>query len=377
MYRAPIQDLRFVIEELLGATRLAGTARFPEFSTELAAAVLEEAGRFAAQVLAPINRLGDERGVGFEGGRVHMPAEFRDAYRRFVEGGWPQIAAAPQYGGQGQPQLLAAATDEIWFGANLAFALCPLLGRGAVESLERNASPEMAARLLPAMVSGRWTGTMNLTEPQAGSDLSAIRTRAVPEGDHYRIIGQKIFITFGEHDLTENIVHMVLARIDGAPQGVRGISMFAVPKRLLGPDGQPGELNDLRCVSLEHKLGIHASPTCVMAYGDRGGAVGYLIGEPHHGLEYMFVMMNAARLSVGVQGVGLSELALQQARDWASSRVQGRAVGSAASDAQPIHAHPDVRRMLLTIGASVEAMRALALYAALSLDLGHAEADES
>jgi alkylation response protein AidB-like acyl-CoA dehydrogenase len=271
--------------------------------------------------------------------------------------------------------VLAAAVEEIWSGANVAFTLCPLLGRGAVESLERNASAELAAHLLPQIVSGEWTGTMNLTEPQAGSDLAAIRTRATPDGDHYRIRGQKIFITYGEHDMAENIVHMVLARLDGAPPGVHGISMFAVPKRLIGADGRPGEENDVRCVSIEHKLGIHASPTCVMSYGDRGGALGYLIGEPHHGLEYMFVMMNAARLSVGVQGVGLCELALQQARAWAHGRVQGHAVGTPGNAAGPIIGHPDVRRMLLTIRANVEAMRALALYAALELDRARIESD--
>jgi alkylation response protein AidB-like acyl-CoA dehydrogenase len=375
MYQAPIQDLRFVLEELLGAASLASLPRYREFSTDLAAAVLEEAGRFAHTVLAPINRLGDRAGAGFHDGSVQLPPEFRDAYRRFVDGGWTQMSADPAYGGQGMPLVLAAAAEEIWSGANLAFTLCPLLGRGAVETLELNAAPALAARLLPQLVSGRWTGTMNLTEPQAGSDLGAIRTHATPEGDHYRLRGQKIFITYGEHDLAENIVHLVLARIDGAPPGVRGISLFAVPRQLLGNDGAPGARNDLQCVSIEHKLGIHASPTCVMTYGERDGAIGYLIGEPHRGLEYMFVMMNSARLSVGIQGVGLSQLALQQALEWARSRVQGHAVGAAGDAPGPIIAHPDVRRMLLTIKASVEAMRALALYAALQLDLARAHPD--
>jgi alkylation response protein AidB-like acyl-CoA dehydrogenase len=381
MYRAPLSDLRFVLEQLLDAGTLGQLPRYRDFSIELASAVLEEAARFAEQVLAPINRLGDRIGARFENGHVHMPPQFREAYRQFVDAGWPQMAANVEHGGQGQPLILAIATEELWVGANLAFMLCPLLGRGAVESLERNAAAPLAARLLPPLITGQWTGTMNLTEPQAGSDLAAIRTRATPEGDHYRLSGQKIFITYGDHDMAENIVHMVLARIDGAPAGVRGISMFAVPKRLLDEHGTPGADNDLRCVSIEHKLGIHASPTCVMSYGDQGGALGYLIGEPHHGLEYMFVMMNSARLSVGVQGVGLAELALQQARDWATSRVQGHAVGAAHGAASantavtPIIAHPDVSRMLLTIKASVEAMRALALYAALQLDLARAEPD--
>jgi alkylation response protein AidB-like acyl-CoA dehydrogenase len=267
--------------------------------------------------------------------------------------------------------------EEIWCGANLAFMLCPLLSRSAVEALETAAAKPLRARLLPKLVSGEWTGTMNLTEPQAGSDLAAIRTRASPEEDHYRIVGQKIFITYGEHDLSENIIHLLLARAEGAPPGIKGISLFAVPKRLVGADGSLGEPNDVHCVSIEHKLGIHASPTCVMSYGDQGGAIGYLVGELHHGLEYMFIMMNSARLSVGVQGVGISELALQQASAWARSRVQGRAPG-AAGDAPPapIVQHPDVARMLLTIRANVEAMRALALYCAFTLDRARAEPDE-
>ncbi|HWG75856.1 MAG TPA: acyl-CoA dehydrogenase [Steroidobacteraceae bacterium] len=379
MYQAPLPDLRFVLEELLEVGSLGRSSRYADFGVELLGQILEEAARFAQQVLAPINRLGDQVGASFRDGRVQMPAQFRDAYRQFVEGGWPTLTAATEHGGQGQPLVLAAAVEEIWSGANVAFTLCPLLARGAVESLERNASPELAVRLLPNLVSGRWTGTMNLTEPQAGSDLAAIRTRATPEGDHYRLSGQKIFITYGEHDMAENIVHMVLARIDGAPPGVHGISMFAVPKRLsaagAGDTASLGEANDLQCVSIEHKLGIHASPTCVMSYGDRGGALGYLIGEPNRGLEYMFVMMNAARLSVGVQGIGLAELALQQARAWAHGRVQGHAVGAPGRAAGPIIEHPDVRRMLLTIRANVEAMRALALYAALELDRARADSD--
>ncbi|HTT05891.1 MAG TPA: acyl-CoA dehydrogenase [Steroidobacteraceae bacterium] len=375
MYQAPLPDLRFVLEELLEVGSLGRLPRYGDFAVELLGQILEEAARFAEQVLAPINRLGDEVGASFQDGRVQMPAQFRAAYRQFVEGGWTTLSAAAEHGGQGQPLVLAAAVEEIWSGANVAFTLCPLLARGAVEALERNGTRELLARLLPNLVSGQWTGTMNLTEPQAGSDLAAIRTRATPEADHYRLSGQKIFITYGEHDMAENIVHMVLARIDGAPAGVHGISMFAVPKRLPTADGAAGEANDLRCVSIEHKLGIHASPTCVMSYGDQGGALGYLIGEPNRGLEYMFVMMNSARLSVGVQGIGLSELALQQARAWAHVRVQGHAVGAPGRTAGPIIEHPDVRRMLLTIRANVEAMRALALYAAFELDRARAEPD--
>ncbi|HEY6451766.1 MAG TPA: acyl-CoA dehydrogenase [Steroidobacteraceae bacterium] len=376
MYRAPLKDLRFVLGELLRVQELASLPRYAEFSSELADSILGEAARFAEEVLAPINMLGDTRGAQFRDGAVHMPPEFRDAYRQYVAAGWPQLNISPAHGGQGAPLALAVAAEEIWFGANLAFMLCPQLSRGAVDALEAVATPALQALLLPKLVSGEWTGTMNLTEPQAGSDLAAIRTRARPEETHYRISGQKIFITYGEHDLADNIVHLLLARIDGAPPGVKGISMFAVPRRLVAPDGSLGEHNDLRCVSIEHKLGIHASPTCVMSYGDGGGALGYLVGEPHHGLEYMFIMMNAARLSVGVQGIGLSELALQQAGEWAHSRRQGRAVGRPDDAAPaPIIAHPDVARMLLTIRANVEAMRALALYTALSFDRARADPD--
>ncbi|HEY2417024.1 MAG TPA: acyl-CoA dehydrogenase [Steroidobacteraceae bacterium] len=384
MFQAPLKDLRFVLHDLLCVQELAELPRYGEFSGELADSVLEQAARFAEQVLAPINVLGDIRGARYVDGSVQMPAEFRSAYKQYVADGWPLLSTPPAHGGQGSPLVLAVAAEEIWFGANLAFMLCPQLSRGAVDALEAVATPALQAMLLPKLVSGEWTGTMNLTEPQAGSDLGAIRTRARPDGEHYRISGQKIFITYGEHDLADNIVHLMLARIDGAPAGVKGMSLFAVPKRLINADGSLGEINDVRCVSIEHKLGIHASPTCVMSYGDGGGALGYLVGEPHHGLEYMFIMMNAARLSVGVQGIGLSELALQQASQWAHSRVQGRPIAArigakgaaqSKSPALPIIAHPDVARMLLTIRANVEAMRALALYAALSLDRGRADTD--
>ena len=376
MYQAPIRDLRFVLEELLDVASLAALPRYREFSAELAASVLDQAARFAQEVLAPINRIGDSVGASFHDGVVNMPEQFRSAYRQYVDGGWTQLSGPPVFGGQGAPLMLAVSVEELGFGANVAFMLCPLLARGAADALEVGASPALQAQLLPKIVSGEWTGTMALTEPQAGSDLALIRTRATPEGDHYRISGQKIFITYGEHDLAPNIVHLVLARIDGAAPGIKGISLFAVPKVLLHADGSLGEHNDLRCVSIEHKLGIHASPTCVMSFGDRGGALGYLVGKAHHGLEYMFVMMNSARLSVGVQGVGLAELALQQASDWARNRVQGRPTGAGAGSAPvTIAQHPDVRRMLLTMKANVEAMRALALYAALQLDRARADPD--
>jgi 3-(methylthio)propanoyl-CoA dehydrogenase len=375
MYRAPLKDLWFVLEDVLGIGSLSALPRYHEFSSDLAYSVLEEAGRFGEQVLAPINRLGDLRGASFKDGAVQLPPEFRDAYQRFVAGGWPQLTASPEFGGQGAPLVLGVAAEEIWFGGNVAFMLCPLLARGAIDAIETAAAPALQRRLLPRLVSGEWTGTMNLTEPQAGSDLGLIRTRAVAEGDHYRISGQKIFITYGEHDLADNIVHLVLARIEGAPPGTKGLSLFAIPKRLLNEDGSLGSPNDVRCVSIEHKLGIHASPTCVLSYGDNGGAIGYLVGEPQHGMQSMFVMMNAARLSVGVQGIGVSELALQQASSWAHERLQGREPGSRGDGPTAIVEHPDVRRMLLTLRANVEAMRALALYTALQLDRARAETD--
>jgi alkylation response protein AidB-like acyl-CoA dehydrogenase len=377
MYHAPLNDLLFVLDELLGVSSLAALPRYREFSGDLTRSVLEEAARFGEQVLAPINRLGDLAGASYHDGAVQMPPEFHSAYRAFVDAGWTMLAAPAEFGGQAAPLVLAVAAEEIWFGANVAFMLCPQLGRGAMDALEAVAAKPLQTLLLPKLVSGEWSGTMNLTEPQAGSDLAAVRTRAAAQGDHYRISGQKIFITYGEHDLTDNIVHLVLARIDGAPPGVKGISLFAVPKRLINADGSLGDRNDLRCVSIEHKLGIHASPTCVMSYGDNGGALGYLIGQPHHGLQYMFIMMNSARLSVGVQGIGLAELALQQASEWAHNRIQGRAIGAASDAPVAIAQHPDVRRMLLTLQANVEAMRALGLYAALALDHARAETDES
>ncbi|MCC7461647.1 MAG: acyl-CoA dehydrogenase family protein, partial [Gammaproteobacteria bacterium] len=298
VYRAPLKDLMFTLTEVVDAPALAQLPRFAEFSAELAESVLSEAGRFASEVLDPLNASGDREGARLTPEGVRCPKGFPEAYRQYTEGGWTQLAVSAEHGGQGMPLVLGAATEEICCGANTAFILCPLLARGAIEAIAFAGSAQLRERYLPKLVAGQWTGTMNLTEPQAGSDLAAVRTRAVPDGDHYRIIGQKIFITFGDHDLAENIIHLVLARIDGAPPGTKGISMFIVPKRLPRPDGTPGELNDLRVASIEHKLGIHASPTCVMAFGDQGGAIGYLVGEANRGLEYMFIMMNSARLGV-------------------------------------------------------------------------------
>ena len=372
-YRPPIEDQRFVIEHLLGHDRLA--ALCPEYSAETGASILEEAGRFAAEVLAPLARAGDLEGATWTPGGVRMPEAFRDAYRQFTAGGWMQLVGPTRYGGLGMPCVIGTAAAELWGGANLAFKLCPMLTQGAIEALARCASPALKDRYLPKLVSGEWTGTMNITEPQAGSDLAQIRSRAVPDGDRYRVFGQKIFITYGDHDLVDNIVHLVLARIEGAPPGIKGLSLFVVPRRLLNSDGSPGAANDVRCVSIEHKIGIHASPTCVMAYGEQGGAIGELVGEPNRGLEYMFVMMNAARLSVGLEGFAVATRSLNQATDFARTRIQGRAAGSPSPQPVPIIEHPDVRRMLLTMKAGTEAMRALALYAAFQLDIAEHDAD--
>ncbi len=373
MYKAPLKELRFAIHQLIDDSRLANLPGLPEYSPELADAVLEEAGRFAEGVLDPINRIGDRTGARWTAEGVRMPAEFKAAFGKFVEGGWTQLRASTEVGGQGAPIMLGTAVEELWASSNLAFKLCPMLTQGAVEAIDRCGTQEQKDKYVPKMVSGEWTGTMNLTEPQAGSDLASIRTRAVPDGDHYRLYGQKIFITYGDHDYTPNIIHMVLARIEGAPAGVRGISLFIVPKVLVNDDGSLGARNDVRCVSIEHKLGIHGSPTCVLSYGDKEGAVGYLIGEANRGLEYMFIMMNAARLSVGLEGYALAERAYQQALEYARTRAQGKPKIKnlpADSKAPPIAYHPDVKRMLLTMKAYTDAARAVALYAAMQLDLG-------
>jgi alkylation response protein AidB-like acyl-CoA dehydrogenase len=377
MYRAPQKDIRFVLDELLNVQSLAGSPGLADYSPELAESILSEAARFAETVLEPLNIPGDREGARWTPDGVITPKGFREAYQQFVAGGWPQLGADPEYGGQAVPHALGTAVREMWGSANLSFKLCPMLTLGAVEAMKLCASPEQKARYLPKMVSGEWTGTMVLTEPHAGSDLGLIRTRAVPAGDHYRLFGQKIFITWGEHDCADNIIHMVIARIEGAPPGTRGISLFIVPKVLVNADGSLGERNEVRCVSIEHKLGIHASPTCTLAFGDDKGAIAYLIGEPNRGLEYMFIMMNAARLSVGVEGYAVAERAFQRAADWARTRVQGKPPSGGASGPATIINHPDVKRMLLTMKSATEAMRALAMYAAFQLDLSEHHADEA
>ena len=369
-YIAPIRDMSFAINELGMLERVNCLPGFEEATSDLVDAVLEEAGKLAAAVLSPLNRVGDEQGAQWHEHGVRTPDGWKEAYDLYVKGGWTGLVFDPVYGGQGLPKLISTAVSEMWSSANLAFALCPLLTQGAIEAIEHHGSDPLKSTYLPKLVAGVWTGTMNLTEPQAGSDLSAVRTRAVGEGDHYRITGQKIFITYGEHDLTENIIHLVLARLPDAPEGVRGISLFVVPKILVKDDGSLGEPNDLRCVSIEHKLGIHASPTSTMSYGDNGGAIGYLVGEQNRGLEYMFTMMNVARHAVGLEGVSISERAYQQALEYARERVQGQPLGNGSRDTATIIEHPDVRRMLLTMKSQVEAMRALAYECAVAFDIG-------
>jgi 3-(methylthio)propanoyl-CoA dehydrogenase len=377
MYRAPLKDLQFVLHDLIGEADLLGCRDLGDYSADLADSVLAEAGRFAESVLDPLYRTGDREGAKWTPQGVVTPAGFKEAYAQFVEGGWPSLAHGTQFGGQGMPRVLAAAVEEIWTSANCAFKLCPMLTHSAIEALEQVGTPAQQQTYLPKLISGEWTGTMNLTEPQAGSDLAQVRMRAAPAGDHYRLFGQKIFITYGEHDFTNNIVHLVLARIDGAPGGVKGISLFVVPKFMPRADGSPGERNDVHCISIEHKLGIHASPTCVMAYGQKEGAIGYLVGEANAGLKHMFIMMNAARLAVGIEGYAIAERSFQQAAEWARTRVQGKPPVAAADGPASIIHHPDVKRMLLTMKSHTEAMRALALYAAYLLDLGDRHPDKA
>ena len=376
-YIAPLKDMRFVLTELAGLDQVADLPGYEEATPDVVDAILDEAGKFANGVLAPLNRVGDREGARWADKAVTTAPGFKDAYRQFAENGWGALDCPTEFGGQGLPKLIAATVAEMWRSANHAFSLCPLLTRGACEALELSGSQEQKELFLPRMISGEWTGTMNLTEPQAGSDLAAVRTRAEPQADgSYRIFGQKIFITYGDHDMAANIVHLVLARLPDAPEGVKGISLFVVPKFLVNADGSLGARNDAYCVSIEHKMGIHGSPTAVMAFGDNGGAIGQLVGKPNEGLKYMFIMMNAARYSVGLEGLGLSERAYQKALEYAKERVQGRAIeGSAAS--VPIIRHPDVRRMLMLMKSQVEAMRGLAYTVAAAIDKALRHPDEA
>ena len=366
------KDAEFILGELVGFDDLCEAGGLEDINVELASAVLEEATRLAGEVVAPLNEVGDREGATVGDDGVRETPGFAEAYRQYVEGGWAALPFNEEYGGQGMPKVLGTAAEEIWQSANLAFSLCPLLTHGAVDALEEHGSDELKSLYLPKMISGEWAGTMNLTEPQAGSDLAAVACRAVADGDHYLISGQKIFITWGDHQMTPNIVHLVLARLPDAPQGVKGISLFLVPKFLLDENGEPGERNDVQCVSLEHKLGIHASPTCVMSFGDEGGAVGYLVGEPHRGLSAMFTMMNSARQSVGLQGLSVSSRSYSQALAWARERLQGtRSDGSR----YPIIEFPDVRRMLMLMKSGTEAMRAFALVASAEVDRSRLASD--
>jgi len=374
-YIAPLRDLKFVVEELSdleGVSRLPG---FEEATPDLVDAVMTEAGKFASEVLSPINRAGDLEGARLEADGVKTASGWKQAYSQFVEGGWNSLAFDTEVGGQGLPGLVSTAVQEMYRSSNLAFDLCPLLTQAAVEAISNHGSDAQKAAYLEKLVSGEWSGTMNLTEPQAGSDLAAVRTMAEPQGDHYLLKGQKIFITYGDHDMTGNIIHMVLAKVPGAPDGVKGISLFIVPKFLLDGNGDPGERNDVHCISLEHKLGIHASPTAVMAYGDNGGAVGYLVGEENRGLEYMFTMMNLARHAVGVEGYAVAERAYQKALEYARERVQGRDPKTPTERVTIIH-HPDVRRMLMDMKVQIEAMRGLGCIAAGAMDKQARSEDE-
>ena len=375
VFFAPLDDMYFAAVRLAGFSDITALPGGEELTEELLKTILEEGGKFAAGVLAPLNRAGDLQRSRLVQGVVHTPDGWSDAYRAFVDGGWNAVPFGTEHGGQGLPWLVATALQEMWHASNMAYALCPMLTQAVVEALSHHGSPEVKARFLPKLVSGEWTGTMNLTESQAGSDLAAIRTRAVREGDHYRISGQKIFITYGDHEMTENIIHLVLARLPDAPAGVKGISLFVVPKYLVGKDGKIGERNDLRCVSLEHKMGIHASPTAVMSYGENGGAYGLLVGEENKGLQYMFTTMNNARLAVGLEGVGVAERALQKAASFARERVQGRDATTDSPLPVTIIHHPDVRRMLLTMRCLTEASRALAYFAAAKLDIAKRHPD--
>ena len=362
-YMPPLKDMAFTLYDVLGFDN---QAQESELDRETVEAILDEAGKLASQVLAPINKIGDEEGAKLTGNEVKTASGFKDAYQQYQQSGWNSVPFSPEYGGQGLPWALAFPVQEMWQAANMSFGLCPMLNQGAVEAIEHHGSDELKTTYLPNLISGHWTGTMNLTEPQAGSDLAALKTKAVKQDDGtYKVSGQKIYITYGEHDFTENIVHLVLARTPDAPEGSKGISLFVVPKYDVKNDGTLGDKNDVKCVSLEKKLGIHASPTCTMAFGDAGGAKGYIVGKENEGLKYMFTMMNNARLSVGLQGVAIADRAFQAAKSYANDRVQGKALDTGKET--PIAGHADVKRMLLSMEARILAGRTLAYDAAFHL----------
>jgi alkylation response protein AidB-like acyl-CoA dehydrogenase len=374
-YAAPLVEMRFTLREVAGLRTIRTRAGYADASDELVDAVLGEAGRFAVEVLAPLNAVGDRHGCALDQGEVRTPPGFAATFRQFAAGGWIGLDLEAGWGGQGLPCLVATAVADLWTSANMAFAICPMLTRAAAELLGRHGSPPMQQRYLPRMVAGEWTGTMDLTEPQAGSDLSLVRTRAERGGDHYRLYGQKIYITYGEHDLASNIVHFVLARTAPASAGSSGLSLFLAPKYVAAADGSMGARNDIRCIGLERKLGIHGSPTTALVFGETGGAVAYLLGDEGRGLDQMFTMMNRARLEVGLQGVGIAERAYQQARAYAFERVQGRPIGSTDRAPAVIARHADVQRMLLTMRSATEAARALAYFVAAETDLARNHSD--
>ncbi len=377
-YQAPVEDILFALRTAAGLPELIAHGVYDGLDEETVRAVIEEAGKLGAEVLLPLSKTGDKHGATLKDGSVTAAPGWKEAYAQFREGGWNALPCPEEYGGQGLPSLVSTATTEIWNSANMAFGLCPLLTQGAIDALEAVGSDELKRLYLPRMVSGEWTGTMNLTEPQAGSDLAAVAAKATRQADGtYRIHGTKMFITYGDHELTDNIIHMVLARLPDAPPGTKGISLFLVPKYLLNADGSPGARNDITVAGLEHKLGIHGSPTCVMQFGDKEGATGYLVGEENRGLAAMFIMMNAARLAVGVQGVAVAERATQLAMAYARERRQGRAAGPKAAQMSPIIEHPDVRRMLLTMRALTQAARAICLVTAREADLSRRAATEA
>ncbi|MFP3602835.1 acyl-CoA dehydrogenase [Paraburkholderia sp. SIMBA_053] len=377
-YTAPIKDMLFVMKELADIEQIATLPGFEDANLDTAQAVLEESAKLCGEVLAPLNVEGDRNPSSWKDGVVTATPGFKEAFRQFGEGGWQGVQHPVDYDGQGLPKLIATACIEMLNASNLSFALCPLLTDGAIEALLTAGTDAQKQTYVPKLVSGEWTGTMNLTEPQAGSDLALVRTRAEPQGDDsFKLFGTKIFITWGEHDMAKNIAHLVLARTPNAPEGVKGISLFIVPKFLVNEDGSLGERNDVHCVSIEHKLGIKASPTAVLQFGDHGGAIGHLIGEENRGLEYMFIMMNAARFAVGMQGVGVSDRAYQKAVAYAKDRVQSRPVDGSAKQPVAIIQHPDVRRMLSTMRALTEASRALAYVAAGHCDIAHRHPDEA
>ena len=366
-YTAPVEDMGFVLREVVELEKLCSETGLDTSTIDIIDTVLDAAGKLAKEEIEPINKPGDLEGLKINSaGEVTTATGFKEAYRHYVEGGWGSLQFDTKYGGQGVPFVVAASVQEMWHSANMSWGLCPLLTQGAVEAITHNASDELKQRYLPKLISGEWSGTMNLTEGDAGTDVGALKTRATPEKDHYLIRGQKVYITWGEHDMTENIVHLVLARLPDAPLGVKGISLFLVPKVLVNEDGSLGEKNDLKALSLEDKIGIHACPTCVMSYGDKTGAIGYLVGEENKGMQCMFTMMNNARLTVGLQGVSIAERAYQQALSFCKERIQGIAPGY--QDAGPIIRHPDVHRMLATMKSITEAARALTYTACAEVD---------